>query len=96
MNATATETTASCYACQWDLRSHQHTCQPAVSTPVHLRPSSCYVCGSAEAHADTTATGGHRYWPNSEAEAELAAEARRHTPRGYSREAAYVAQHRPY
>lgn len=68
--------------------------------PAHRLPDACYVCGH-DAHADATATGGHRYWPNVEAEAELAAEARRQGPPVYSSgarnaEAAYVAAHRPY
>lgn len=62
------------------------------ATPMHLRPTSCYVCGSAP-HADTfTGTSGHRYWSNADAAAEFAGA----PAPAYNVEAAYVAQHRPY
>lgn len=61
------------------------------TTPAHLLPSACYVCGHAE-HEDTTL---HRYWSNAAA----LAEAREHDAKvrlARTPEAAYVAEHRPY
>jgi hypothetical protein len=64
-----------------------------MSTPTHLRPESCHVCGHGP-HRDGTADGGHAYWSIAEADREIrrvtALESR------YNREAAFVAQHRPY
>lgn len=37
-------------------------------------PTACYVCDKGP-HADTTAQGGHRYWPTHEARIELALDA---------------------
>lgn len=46
------------------------------TTPAHLLPESCHVCGHAP-HADTwpAKAYGHRYWSNAAARAEFAAEA---------------------
>lgn len=35
-------------------------------TPIHLQDHRCYICGG-EAHADTTAQGGHKFWRNDDA-----------------------------
>ena len=65
----------------------------------HLTPENCYVCGG-EDHADTTASGGHKFWSNAEAQAEFREQDRRTKVRYSSGattpEAAYVAEHRPY
>lgn len=44
--------------------------------PVHKRPTSCHICGSAEDHGQTwTLTGkGHNFWSNADARAEARAE----------------------
>lgn len=42
------------------------------TTPAHLAPDACYVCGG-QPHADTTPTGGHRFWSNAAAAAEFKA-----------------------
>ncbi len=66
------------------------------STPVHLRPTSCYVCGVAEPHPPTEL---HAFVTNAEVDAELAAQpavAHRY-PDGTTDPAAhYVAEYRPY
>lgn len=64
-----------------------------MSTPRHLRPEACFVCGGEE-HA----TIGHAYWSNAEADAEVAvhdASATYAYPSGAtSTEDEYVQQHR--
>lgn len=62
------------------------------TTPAHLTPNACFVCGE-QSHADTTKSGGHKFWANHEANAHFC------EPDGqgaYSPEATYVATHRPY
>lgn len=65
----------------------------------HLAPHLCYICGGGP-HADTTASGGHRFWSNAEARAEFRRPDRQKSvgyPAGETTpEAAYVAEHRPY
>lgn len=64
------------------------------ATPRHLRPTSCYVCGG-EQHTDgDPAKGGHSFWSNADAHAYFTAEDAKHVTR--SKEAAYVAEYRPY
>ena len=66
------------------------------TTPTHLLPDSCYVCGGRP-HADQpiTPTSGHNYWPNADAAAYFRREDARHQP-AETPEARYVRQHRPY
>lgn len=64
------------------------------TTPRHLRPENCYVCGG-EPHADRSE---HNFWSNVDAAAHFAAEGRRMAAPVYSTgartpEAAYVDQH---
>jgi hypothetical protein len=61
-----------------------------VSTPTHLLPERCYVCG-AEAHEPTPL---HVFTSNAEANLHLAAEAARHSAESVA--ARYVAENRPY
>jgi hypothetical protein len=62
-------------------------------TPAHLAPSNCYVCGwPKDNHSGNVAGKGHVFWPNADADKDLAAE-----PQGdSSAEARYVAEYRPY
>lgn len=70
------------------------------NTPMHLLPTSCYICGAREGESHEKA--GHNYWSNEDA----SAAARQHDLRTVSGvmyasgvttpEAAYVAEHRPY
>lgn len=66
--------------------------------PVHLLPTSCHICGSAEPHPPTPS---HRFWSNAEAEAYFAAEDARlvsvRYPDGTTDPAAHcVNTYRPY
>lgn len=67
------------------------------TTPAHLAPENCYICGGAP--HDDTANAGHTFWSNTDAAKHFARD--RQTTHVYpggetSPEAAYVAQHRPY
>lgn len=67
------------------------------TTPAHLAPENCYVCGG-EPHEDT-ATAGHAFWSNADATKHFTQQRplTHHYPGGEtSPAAAYVAQHRPY
>lgn len=57
------------------------------TTPAHLAPTACYVCGGQE-HQPT----GHDYVSNTAAEAWF----NRQPQADYSPEATYVAEYRPY
>ena len=67
----------------------------ANSTPAHLRPEACYVCGGGE-HTD----GEHTYWSNEAAARELTPDDRVQAVGSdgetYDPAAAYVAEHRSY
>lgn len=52
-----------------------------------MKNDKCYVCGGFQ-HADATPRGGHKFWPEREARADLEREARRHPPT-YDPAAAY-------
>lgn len=41
-----------------------------MTTPAHLHPDNCYVCGHGP-HEDTTHKGGHKFWTNHEAAMEF-------------------------
>lgn len=60
---------------------------------------TCYVCDGAP-HADTSATGGHKFWSIADAYAHFRAEDRGRSvryPGGESSpEAAYINEYRPY
>lgn len=67
-----------------------------MTTPTHLLPTSCYVCGSAEPHPPTPL---HAFTTNAQADAEFAAQGPVTVtyPNGtHSPEANYVATYRPY
>lgn len=71
------------------------------STPEHLLPDHCYVCG-CQNHGDTfTRTGeGHNFCSNADAERHFKDEAPhqsvRYSSGATTPEAAYVAEYRPY
>ena len=72
----------------------------APAVPVHLLPTSCYVCGSPEG-TDHSGNATHDFWSNTDAAAHFAAEDARSRGPVYSDgtttpEAHYVAQTRPY
>jgi hypothetical protein len=64
-----------------------------VDVPVHQRPTSCHVCGSAPRAEGERPACSHD-WTNAEAFAEARAHDARTVVR--SQEAAYVAEYRPY
>lgn len=62
-----------------------------MSTPQHLLPESCYVCGKGK-HDDND---DHNYWSNADAARYFRSEWMA-ADLTYSPEAAYVEEHRPY
>jgi hypothetical protein len=48
-------------------------------TPIHRRPTSCHVCGSANDHGARRSDQGHDFWSNAEAASYFAAEDRGRT-----------------
>lgn len=62
-----------------------------MSTPTHLLPENCYVCGAPEA---AHVYSDHKFWSN--ADALVVVRADRRMRLAHSREARYVAEYRPY